>query len=122
MFDGSIDFPSWSDNDNSGSFYALTGAEATESGYFDSVARFDPTRGVQDRHHYGEGCMVEEHRFVPAPQAQRARQGWLIGTVLDYRRGRSGISILDAENLAAGPLAQAWLPGTVPLGFHGWFA
>lgn len=121
VFDGSIDFPTWSDNDSSNSFYALTGADTSESGYFDSVVRVDPESGMQDRHYYGEGCMVEEHRFVPAPLAQRARQGWLVGTVLDYRRGRSGISILDAENLAAGPLVQAWLPGTVPLGFHGWF-
>lgn len=121
VFEGAIDFPSWSDADRSGGFYALTGAASSESGYFDSVVRVDPEHGVRDRYHYGEGCMVEEHRFVAAPQARRPRQGWLLGTVLDYRRGRSGLSILDAEQLSAGPLAQAWLPHTVPLGFHGWF-
>ena len=66
--------------------------------------------------------MVEEHRFVPAPGARRPRQGWLLGSVLDYRRGRTGLSVLDAENLADGPQAMAWLPHTLPLGFHGWFA
>ncbi|MGP1665713.1 MAG: carotenoid oxygenase family protein, partial [Rhodanobacter sp.] len=66
------------------------------------------------------GVMAEEHRFVAAPNGKPG-QGWLVGTVLDYRRGRSGLSMLDAQNLAAGPLAQAWLPHTVPLGFHGWY-
>ena len=100
--------------------FALTGDD-TESGYFDAISAVDPDRDISDRYHYGPGCMVEEHRFVSAPNSKRPHQGWLIGNVLDYRHGRSGISILDAENLSAGPVAQAWLPYTVPLGFHGWF-
>ena len=31
-------------------------------------------------------------------------------------------AILDAARIGDGPLAQAWLPHTVPLGFHGHFA
>lgn len=121
MLTGAIDFPSWNDANRNGQMFALTGGERSESGYFNSVSAIDPDNGMTDTYDYGEGCMVEEHRFVPAPDARRTKQGWLIGNVLDYRRGRSGISILDAENLAGGPMAQAWLPHTIPLGFHGWF-
>ena len=32
------------------------------------------------------------------------------------------IAVLDAQHVDRGPLAQAWLPYTVPLGFHGHFA
>jgi carotenoid cleavage dioxygenase-like enzyme len=41
--------------------------------------------------------------------------------LLDSARGRSGIAVLDARRVEQGPLAQAWLPTTVPLGFHGHF-
>ena len=37
--------------------------------------------------------------------------------VHDWFQGYHG-----AERVADGPLVQAWLPYTVPLGFHGWFA
>jgi all-trans-8'-apo-beta-carotenal 15,15'-oxygenase len=59
---------------------------------------------------------------VPQPLSRRAGQGWLIGTLLDYRSGRSGIAVLDAERMGDGPLAQAWVPYAFPLGFHGGFA
>lgn len=116
-----MDFPSWDEQRDDGRMFALAGDPANESGYFDAVTTIDPERGIIDRYHYGDGCMVEEHRFVRAQDARTPGAGWLLGTVLDYRSGRTGISILQADNLAAGPVAQAWLPHTVPLGFHGWF-
>ncbi len=118
---GSVDFPQCAPGDATGTWFALTGSDASQSGYFDQVIRLDPAGGVADRYQYGSACMVEEHRFVAAPGARRAGQGWLVGTVLDYRNSRTGVSVLDAENLAGGPLVQAWLSHTMPLGFHGWF-
>jgi len=119
---GSIDFPVWSPAQLDGSMFAIAARGDREHGYMDMICAFDPERGETDRFDYGDGVMAEEHRFVPAPAARRPRQGWLIGSLLDYRRQRSGIAILDAENLAAGPLAMAWLPRMLPLGFHGWFS
>ncbi len=121
LLDGAVDFPDWNSADASGAFYALGGADETESGYFDQVLRLDDEGKLSDRYRYGAHHLVEEHRFVAAPGARRASQGWLLGTVLDYKAMRTGLCILDAENLAAGPLAQAWLPHTLPLGFHGAF-
>ncbi len=118
---GGLDFPTWDERADDGCMFVLTGNDTSESGYFDAVSRIDPQHGIVDHYHYGEGCMVEEHRFVPAADDHLPGQGWLVGTVLDYRRGRTGLSILQADNLRAGPVAQAWLPHTVPLGFHGWF-
>ena len=70
---------------------------------------------------YGARVFSEEHRFVPRPGG-RPGQGWLLGTLLDYEHGRSGVAVLDAEHVDDGPLATAWVPYTTPLGFHGWFA
>lgn len=83
---------------------------------------FDVERGRRVVHDYGPHVLAEEHVFVPRPGSARADEGWLVGTVLDAARGRSGIAVLDARHLDRGPLAQAWLPDAVPLGFHGCFA
>ena len=65
--------------------------------------------------------MAEEHLFVPRPGSTKPGDGWLVGTLLDFGRGRSGVAVLDAARVKEGPLAIAWVPYTVPLGFHGWF-
>ena len=54
--------------------------------------------------------MSEEHVFIPKPGSTKAGQGWLAGSLLDYGKQRSGIAILDAEHVDAGPLATAWQP------------
>jgi carotenoid cleavage dioxygenase-like enzyme len=59
---------------------------------------------------------------VPRPGSRKVDDGWLVGTVLDYSKKRTGLAILDAARLEDGPLAMAWLPYALPLGFHGWFA
>jgi len=88
--------------------------------YFNAVSSIDARERVRV-HRYGSEIMAEEHRFVPRPESTRPGDGWLVGTLLDFGRGRSGVAVLDAQRVADGPLAIAWVPYTVPLGFHGWF-
>ena len=102
--------------------YAPTNQGSHAAPYFNAVASFDVQRGRRQVHDYGESVLVEEHVFVPRPGSARVDDGWLVGTLLDSARGRSGIAVLDAQRIGEGPLAQAWLPYTVPLGFHGHFA
>lgn len=90
--------------------------------YFNGIAAIDAARGRHVAHRYGADVLAEEHLFVPKPGSRRVGEGWLLGTLLDAKRGRSGLAVLDAEHVGDGPLAQAWLPDTFPLGFHGWFA
>ncbi|MBD8525770.1 carotenoid oxygenase family protein [Pseudomarimonas arenosa] len=119
---GGQDFPVWDARAPSGSMFVLDDGDHSTSGCFRGISRIDLQRGAVDHFDYGDHCMVEEHRFVADPARPRPGAGWLVGTVLDWRRQQSGLSILDAERLSAGPLAQAWLPHALPLGFHGWFA
>ena len=93
-----------------------------EAPYFNGIASIDVERGKTQSWRYGARILAEEHRFVPRPGGTRPGEGWLLGTVLDYRRGRSGVTLLDAERVDQGPVAMAWVPYTTPLGFHGWFA
>jgi carotenoid cleavage dioxygenase len=44
--------------------------------------------------------------------------GYLVSFVQDEVEGRSEVVVLDAADLAAGPVARVLLPGRVPIGFH----
>jgi all-trans-8'-apo-beta-carotenal 15,15'-oxygenase len=90
--------------------------------YPNAVASIDVHRGRLSLHRYGDAIMAEEHVFVAKPGSHRVGQGWLVGTLLDPVKGRSGLVVLDAEHVDAGPLATAWLPHAFPLGFHGAFS
>jgi len=46
-------------------------------------------------------------------------EGFLLAHVYDASRGASHLAIMDAQNVAAGPLAKAYLDHRIPYGFHG---
>lgn len=89
---------------------------------FDGVMRLDLESGQRQRYQFDGEVLLEEQLLVPRPGSTREGQGWLLGLGYDTRRQRSFASVFDAERLADGPLARAWLPYWVPLGFHGRFA
>lgn len=118
-----VDFPTWDErHHDAGARVYLAAHSSPEQPYFDGICAFDSKRERIDRYHYGEGWLAEEHIFVPRTPGARRDRGWLIGTALDSRRGRLCLSVFDAGRLAAGPICQAELPHTLPLGFHGTFA
>ena len=102
--------------------YAPTRTASAKAPWPNAISSIDLHRDRQITHSYGDSVLAEEHVFVPEPDSARAGQGWLIGTLLDYKTLRSGLTVLDAEHVDAGPLATAWLPYSFPLGFHGAFA
>lgn len=120
-----IEFPLFdprSRGDRGARLYAPTTVGESRAPYANAVGMFDPATGRRAVHRYGRDILAEEHVFVPRPGSSRPNDGWLVGTLLDPVRGRSGLAVLDAQRIADGPLAQAWLPYTFPLGFHGHFA
>lgn len=102
--------------------YAPTSVGKSDAPFTNAVTAIDLYRGKQTSHRYGGSIMSEEHVFVASPGSTKAGQGWLIGSLLDHAKQRSGIAILDAERVDAGPLATAWLDTVFPLGFHGTFS
>ncbi|UXH76604.1 carotenoid oxygenase family protein [Roseateles amylovorans] len=88
---------------------------------FDGVMRLDLETGARQRFQFDEEVLLEEQLLVPRPGSSREGQGWLLGLGYDVRRQRSFATVFDAERLGDGPLARAWLPYWVPLGFHGRF-
>ena len=96
------------------------GLAGSESWYLRSLVKRDLERDAVQRFDFGAGKIPEEHVFVPSG-AGSEDAGWLVGTLLDYERGVSGLNVFDARHIEDGPLAEAWLPYPLPLGFHGCF-
>ncbi|MCD9031960.1 carotenoid oxygenase family protein [Luteimonas sp. Y-2-2-4F] len=119
-----IEFPMFdprTPGDRGARLYMPATAGETAAPYFNAVQGLDPATGRREVHRYGRDILAEEHVFVPRPGSDRPDDGWLVGTLLDPVRDRSGIAVLDARRIGDGPLATAWLPYAFPLGFHGHF-
>ena len=97
------------------------GVGENEHWYLRTLVKRDTESGRIDSFDFGPGKLPEEHLFVPSGTGSGEDEGWLLGTVLDYEQGVSGLTVFDARSLADGPLAMAWLPYPMPLGFHGCF-
>lgn len=86
--------------------------------FLDRLVRIDCHDGAA-RHWAEAGCYPGEPVFVPAPGEEAEDAGVLLSVVLDARRGRSFLLVLDARSLRE--LARAQAPHHIPFGFHGNF-
>ena len=77
--------------------------------------------GKTTRFDYGSNFTVEEHIVIARPGGTRELDGWIMGSAFDAKSQRTCVSIFDAANINNGPVARAWLPYWLPLGFHGNF-
>ncbi|MFD2167893.1 carotenoid oxygenase family protein [Thalassotalea euphylliae] len=85
----------------------------------DSVVARDLQRDTTSQFEYGSDYLVEEH--IPICPTGKEGKGYLIGTALHVPTKRTCLNIFNMTNVADGPIARAWLPYHLPLGFHGNF-
>ena len=97
------------------------GAPKNAGWYLQTLVKRDLEQHTTESHDFGEGKIPEEHLFVPSKPDAKEDDGWLLGTLLDYERGVTGLNVFNAGHPSDGPLATAWLPYPLPLGFHGCF-
>jgi carotenoid cleavage dioxygenase-like enzyme len=84
---------------------------------FSGLARRDDSDGTFDTFTPDPSVRVNECTFVPSGPGEG--EGWMLTYAWDRARGASDLLILDALNMAAGPVAAVHLPTRVPYGFHG---
>ena len=85
---------------------------------FDGLLRYDQVTGERAEYRFGPGRFGSEAPFAPREGSRGDDDGYLVSFVTDERDGRSEVEILDASDIAAGPVARVLLPQRVPLGFH----
>jgi carotenoid cleavage dioxygenase-like enzyme len=87
------------------------------------IVRYDWRSGTQERYAVPAGDQNSEPVFVPRPGAKAEDDGWLLCCVYRRATDTSDVVVLDARDLAAGPVATVHLPTRIPAGFHGaWLA
>ena len=93
------------------------------TGDFDAIVRYDDRTGERQVWSSGPTGHVGESVFAPDPTGSEEDDGWLINAVYDDATDRTDVCILDARDVAAGPIARVHLPQRMPFGFHAnWFA
>jgi carotenoid cleavage dioxygenase len=83
---------------------------------FAGIARRDFRTGALARWQPEVGVHAGEALFVPDGKSEG--EGWALAYVYDARDEQSVLAILDATDVAAGPVAEVVLPQRVPYGFH----
>ena len=86
---------------------------------FDGIAHLDLVTGDRAVWDLPSSDAAGEPVFVPRKAGADEGDGWLVGTVYRGETDTSDFVVLDAQNVAAGPIATAALPRRVPFGFHG---
>jgi beta,beta-carotene 9',10'-dioxygenase len=72
-------------------------------------------RGQPEQSRYTPGEPV----FVPPPNGADHLEGVIVSVVLDGKRGRSFLLVLDAQSFEE--VGRAFAPHVIPFGFHGEF-
>lgn len=89
---------------------------------FHGVIKYDLERNRSQHFIHGDTVVSGEHVFAPDPDGRHEDDGWLLTMATDRATETSELVVLDARDLAAGPVARVHIPFRVPVGFHGnWF-
>lgn len=99
----------------------LSSSPSNAEGILDSVNLIDTDSGKADSYRFDAGWVIEEHVLVPRARARSETDGYLVGVAQDTKRGHTVMTVFDAANIKAGPLALARLPYRTPHCFHGNF-
>ena len=84
-----------------------------------ATIKHDLVTGERQIHDWGTGRGAGEFVFVDRANAQAEDDGWLMGFVHAHDGSSASFAVLDAQDLARGPVAEVPLPQRVPYGFHG---
>jgi all-trans-8'-apo-beta-carotenal 15,15'-oxygenase len=92
-----------------------------DDAYFTGVVRYDMRGGRVDSFRFEGGHYCGEPVFAPKPGASETERepGWVLTEVYDSKSKLSYLAILEADRLAAGPIATVELTHHVPISLHG---
>ena len=97
-------------------------SEGRPIGDFDTIVRYDDATGDRQEWWAGAHGHVGESVFAPDPAGSAEDDGWLVNAVYDDERDATDVVVLDARDVAHGPIATVHLPRRMPFGFHAnWF-
>ena len=110
--------------EHAGKPYRYTYNMTTAPGWFlfDGVVKVDLQTGAEARYAFGDGVFGSETPMAPRPGAKAEDDGYLVTFTTDVGRDCSECLILDASDIAAGPVARVRLPERISSGTHSCWA
>ncbi|WP_108811621.1 carotenoid oxygenase family protein [Sphingorhabdus sp. Alg231-15] len=89
---------------------------------FNGVVKHDLETGTAERYYFGDDRFGSEAPFIPRKNAQSEDDGYLISFITDMAQDRSECIIVDAKDIAAGPVCTIILPHRISSGTHATWA
>jgi carotenoid cleavage dioxygenase-like enzyme len=89
---------------------------------FDGVVKVDLETGAEARYDFGPGVFGSETPMAPRAGATDEDDGYLVTFTTDTNRDCSECLVLDARDVAAGPIARVRLPARIASGTHSCWA
>ena len=83
------------------------------------LIKHDLERQTRVVHAFGPGRIAGEFVFVPRAPNGAEDDGWLMGYVTEAEGAGTALEVLDAQSIAAAPVATVRLPHRIPPGIHG---
>ncbi|MGE0718833.1 MAG: carotenoid oxygenase family protein [Alphaproteobacteria bacterium] len=84
-----------------------------------TIAHHDAVTLRRTDHVLPPGDSASEMVFVPRSPTAAEGDGWLVGVVHRGAADRADLVVLDATDVARGPVASARMPRRIPFGIHG---
>jgi carotenoid cleavage dioxygenase-like enzyme len=98
--------------------YLVSSRPATGTVDLGGVIKHDFRTGERTAWDPGPTRHGGEWLFVPDVGGDGEDEGWVLGYLHDEATARTDLVVLDATDVAAGPVASVRLPQRVPYGFH----
>lgn len=89
---------------------------------FTGLVKHDFETGKSTSYQFGPKRYGSESPFVPRQNAQSEDDGYLVSFITDMKKNRSECVLIDAQNIAAGPVCQIILPERISSGTHATWA
>jgi carotenoid cleavage dioxygenase len=84
-----------------------------------TIGKVDVTNGALELWDHGKQIAVQEPQFVPRTPDSPEGDGWLLTILNRLDENHSELAVIDANRLAAGPVARFYIPVRVRATFHG---
>jgi carotenoid cleavage dioxygenase len=100
-------------------WYACANPSSTLLGGMVGLVHVDGAGRRRGQYLLPAGDTISEPAFVPRSPDAADGDGWLLAVVWRARENHSDLVVLDATDIASGPIATVQLERRVPDGFHG---